>query len=64
MDVDTDVPMHDAVEDQLDSTLDEEAPGFDNGLASSSPGTSGIADNKATKPVELTGSSIGQLMHG
>ena len=41
MDVDTDVPMHDAVEDQLDSTLDEEAPGFDNGLASSSPGTSG-----------------------
>ncbi|CAR28507.1 ZYRO0F05610p [Zygosaccharomyces rouxii] len=89
MDMDLDVPMHDAIEDQqLGPTLDEdrETNSADNSAGSTNagnvgqtpgsleidevedlhdpdfkPGSSGIADQKSAKPLELTNSTIDQL---
>lgn len=57
MEIDNDVPMQDANEEPLDPTLDEDAIS----KGQEGPGSSGIADHKASKPLQLDSNNIGQL---
>lgn len=57
MDIDTDIPMQDVSNEQVDPTLGEDSSSYVNVVQ----GSSGIADNKSSEPLELTNSNINQL---
>ncbi|CAI7063137.1 BEM_collapsed_G0007790.mRNA.1.CDS.1 [Saccharomyces cerevisiae] len=70
MDTDLDVPMQDAVTEQLTPTVSEDMDlnnnSSDNNAEEFSvddfkPGSSGIADHKSSKPLKLTNTNINQL---
>lgn len=70
MDTDLDVPMQDAVTEQLTPTVSEDMDlnnnSSDNNAEEFSvddlkPGSSGIADHKSSKPLELNNTNINQL---
>lgn len=70
MDADMDVPMHDAVSEQLTPTITEDVTSNNGDVSNGSgdyqdidfkPGSSGIADNKSSTPLQLTPNNINDL---